>query len=226
MKKILLATLASLLTLGSFAQHTLSSDDMADFSAVHVQGKIVMTIVAAEQAVLSAEVTNAEDANRFSWYVKDNCLYIKLSRGLKDVPNASVRLAVPSLETLTVVDANVTIEPFEAPLFELDASAGADVVMNLTCSDIAVKAVGNSTVKINGSSKYAEFTSQSSSMINATNFETRSTQVNTSVMGEAIVNASERLVAQAVTNSTIRYLGDPSIARLKTSTKGEIFKVD
>lgn len=226
MKKIILSLLTSVICSMSFAQHLMNSDGIAEFKSVNIQGKITLDITAAETASISAEVSDASDTSKFSWYVKDECLYIKLNRGIRNTPSATVRLTVPYLEKIVAVDATVTLNQFNTTIFDLETSSDASVVLNLTCSDIAIKASGTSQVKLFGSSKYMTLSASASSMVNATDFNVRSANVSTTMMAEAIVNVGERLVAQANVDSMIRYLGDPTIARVKTSVKGEVLKVD
>lgn len=212
-------------TLG-FAQHALSSEGVSEFTSVHVQGRIVVDIVGSDQVALDAEIANIKDTLNLTWYVQDKCLYIKLRRGIRDIPNARVKISVPHLDKVVAIDSKITLTNINSKLFDVEAIAGADVNLDIHCSDIIIKSSGTSNVKLTGSSKYMSISASSSSEVNASGFEVVSADVSTTMMSEVVVKVSERLVAQSDINSMIRYMGRPDIVRARTSVKGKVFKVD
>lgn len=186
-----------------------------------------MDVVADQKTTsLTAEITGSADASNFSWYVKDNCLYIKLKKSIRENPTATIKLTTPNLEKLTVISSTVRLSGFDVHMFDLDVSSKGYAVLDIDCYDMTAKVSGNSVVTLSGSANYFTLSSSTNSKTDAYKFKAKSVNVSLTSLAEASVYASDRLVANTNLDSFVRYMGEPMVKRFKTATKGAIIKVD
>lgn len=213
-----MAALATAAAAQVMAQRTVSADNIGDFDALKLSGKMNVELIAADTTGIALELLDTDTRN-LSWGIENGRLSITL-RPVKNA-RADVKVYYKSLDYIAVSDASVTAaDTLRSPMLDITAGSAAKVELAAVCSDIAASLSGSASVKLSGSTRYISVTATERSKADTRGMEAQSAEVDASTAAEVSVNATERIAARAKSGSAVFYKGQPTIVRTKASGIG------
>lgn len=217
MKKIFFLAAMALISTGVFAQQTIKSDNVANFSAVSLSGNLRVELIAADKNEVEVVLHNA-DITKFKWGVENGTISMSLRpSGEKGRADVKIYYSRP-LSDISISGVELSAkETIESDILHLSAGSGAKASLDVSALDLELEATGNSAVQLSGSAKYFTLRATEKSRVNTLKMEAVSVVAETTMSSEVHVNVNERLVANAKTGSTIFYKGSPVVFKDKSS---------
>lgn len=219
MKRTLILTIVLFVsTLASYAQQTISSENISEFNAVNLNGNITAQLIPGEANKIDIILTDV-DINKFKWNLKSGVLNVELNSGPKGKGHADVKIHYSGpINAITVSGGDFTTpEPVKSNMLRFVVNGGAKVTADFEVMDLDANIAGNSVVLLSGSAKYLTMHAGERSKVDARSMECVSADVDASSGAEMYLYVTERLVANSKTSATIFYKGKPSIIKDKTS---------
>lgn len=220
MKKVIVIVAAMLMSTMLFAQQSIKSENVSDFTNVDLSGKLCVEMIPAQQNSIEVELIKAE-ITKFKWTAVDGTLTIALRPSQSSEAKAIVKIYYKTLNEISVSSSEVIFnEPVVSNLMAIKLSSGATVTAKVDCMDLEIEASSNSAIACSGTAKYVDIRATEKSRVDARNIESTSVMVDSATGAEIYVTALERLVAFAKTASSVYYKGEPTILKIKSSKMG------
>lgn len=235
MKRLLLMLIATIATIGLYAQQTnvvvnpQSSNPMKQWTSsfvsldVDAPIKLTLTQIPSEQAPYIIYDTKGNETAKFTAEVdRGQVLKIRERYDPKRTTVTEVHIYYNTLESIKISRADTQIQgTLKAKMLDVEISNTAKFVAKLDVMDVAVVISGNSAVELTGNALYQR-ADVASSQYNAAGLKTMSTIVEAHHNAEARVYATQRLEAKSATGGEIMYKATPEILR----TEKTLFGVD
>lgn len=106
--------------------------------------------------------------------------------------------------------------------FDLDASSGADVKLDLNASDVTAHASSGSNISMKGKAVFLDVHASSGSDIKAGDFQTKRCHADVSSGSDIRINVTDELDANASSGGDISYSGNPAKKQIRESSGGDI----
>lgn len=219
MKRTVITTLLLLVSAAfSYAQQTITSENLNEFTAVNMTGNVTAQLIPADTNRIEIILTDV-DINKFKWNIKGTTLNVELNSGSKGKGHADVKLYyMGPLTSISISGGELsTPEPVIEDILKFSVSGGAKVTAEFDVLDLDVNVSSNSVVLLSGVTKYLTMRAGEKSKVDARQMDCVAADIDTATGAEVYVTVEERLVGNAKTSSTIFYRGKPSILKDKTS---------
>ena len=106
--------------------------------------------------------------------------------------------------------------------FDLDASSGSDVKLELNALDVSAESSSGSDINLKGKANSIQANASSGSDINAAEFQTKKCIASVSSGADIRVNVTEQLDANASSGGDISYSGNPTKKDINESSGGGV----
>ena len=206
------------------------TDWLVDFRKVKVDGpmNVVLKHVSSTDEVRIVYDTKGCITSKFKAEIdKSGVLVVEEKYDPKRTTVTDVTIYYTTLNEVKIAHAKADFEDtIDVPIFDITASGGAVVKLNLECLDVAVECTGRTLLTLTGKSRYMTLRA-SSAKVNCSKFYTVSSTVDVSHSSEVRINVSERLEATTSTGAKLIYKGRPTILRDHTAIfGGDIINID
>lgn len=227
MKSVFWVAAAVLLTVNTVSAQSVRSESVSDFATASFTGKVSVELIPADENKVEIALENT-DANNLVWGVSNGTLSIRLKSGGGRSPGrATVKVYYKALASIRLNGADaITKGVWEGDMLSVELSSGAALTAEASCLDMEIKATGNSIAQFSGTTKYLTLRANTRSKIDARKFCAVNADVSSTAGSEVYVFSEERLVAEATVNSTVFYLGKPSILKLSEKLGSSIYSID
>ncbi len=202
-----------------------------DFERVYVGGPFVVNIEQSDRYRVTLDA-DQELEDKIEVTMEDGRLIIgyreeDFPEMLRDRNRVRVNITMPTLRGLDLSGAtNATVRGFRnLDDLDLQLSGAVKADMELEAERINIDLNGASRLNINGRANRLEGDISGASRLNAFNLEVQEAVLDVSSAGNADVNVSSNLQAEASSTGRIRYRGTPSL-QSNTSSAGSIRRDD
>lgn len=220
MKKVIVIAVLMLMSTMLFAQQSIKSENVSDFTNVSLSGKLCVEMIPAQQNSIEVELIKSE-ITKFKWTSVDGTLMLSLRPSQSSEATAIVKIYYKAINEISVSGSEVIFnEPIISNLLAIKLSSGATVTANVDCMDLEIEVSSNSALVCSGTAKYVDIRATEKSRVDARNLESVSVMVDSATGAEIYVTALERLVAFAKTASSVYYKGEPVVLKIKSSKMG------
>lgn len=223
MKRFLFITIFSLTFLFSFGQQKLQLNNQ--FTGLELNGALDVELI--EDTVCRIDVSlHGVDAQKLTWKQNGDFFSITLPSGILDRGGVvELKIHVKNLKYLVCNGCKVySTSPLSSESLSIFSQSSNNLVdLDLDAVELRVEAAANSKITIKGSAENA-FIKVIGAKVDALNAVFKNCTVKTSMGGEAIVNVTRSMNANAATKSTIYYKGNPE-STLKTTLGGGIIPI-
>lgn len=218
MKKFICLLSFVLSAICSYGQQSIASDRVDPFNALTINGNVSVELIAADANSIDIMLYDA-DITKFKWLVKNGSLNISLGSGGKGTPRAEAKIYyADTLSYISISGGQIAARtPLEGIALRVDMTGGASAALQFDMLDVEISATGNSAAEFSGIAKYLEVRATEKSKVNARKVDCVSVEAEAATGAELTVTASERLVVNAKTSSTIFYSGTPVIVKDRTT---------
>lgn len=222
MKKFIITAVALCLTISNYAQQTINSRQLEAFNKIELTGKLMVQLIQADSTAIDISLTKTE-LSKIDWGVRNGTLSVRLKPGSSADGMAEVKIYYKSLNELKLSGSNVAIkDAVNSLVLDIEMVAGATLGAQVNTKDVLLKASGNSSATLSGTTKYLTISAGSKSKVDCRQLETTDAKVDANSAAEVYVSATERLQLLADTGSSIYYRGEPEIFRSATKLLGTI----
>lgn len=209
--KILLAMLAALPC--AFAQAETETRDVAGFTGIDVSSGINLDIRMGDEFLV--EVDSDDDVEDIITEVRGDTLHLRIDRddwGNWD-NDYNALIVMPALTELEASDGSEirVIGTVASPEFELSASGGSDIEIDLAVTELDVSISGGTDVELSGTAERATVRSSGGSDLDARELEVKNAELRASGGADLAVTVVETLDARASGAADITYYGDPEV---------------
>ena len=213
MKRILFVLILALSWMGVSAQDgELNKEWLLNFTSIEVDGPIDLTLIQVPDSV-APRINYSDNSLKFEAAIKNKVLYIKEKNDSRRNIITKVTVYFSNLENLDVKQAKVSFQsPLKVGMLDVYADYKANVTLPLEVMDLKLEANDASVVTLVGRAKYLTINAINS-VVNASELDVVSADVNTSANAKVNLNVSERLVARTTTKAVVTYSGDPEVIR-------------
>lgn len=199
-----------------------------EFTSIDVSGGIKLIMEKGTKHQADIEVENAKLEHLIT-EVKDNELRIYFKKNLLKWNNkhATVNLTFVELEALDVSSGCYvnTHSMIKAENFELDASSGTRVILELDATYVDVDIDSGTSVTMTGRANKMIVDASSGTSLGAGDFECANVTVDADSGSSIKVWATESIQAEASSGSSITYRGNPSSTDIDADVSGSIKKI-
>lgn len=227
MKKLILLTLISFVSLSVVAQSNVSSQ-LGDFVKVKVSGNIVLTLEQSDAPSIEAALNNST-SDKFEYTTKNGELTVRLKQPMAIGSgvvkgDAVVKLRYKTLEAISaeggssVLASNVV----ESNILLLTVQNKSSISFEVDVRDLTIDALTSGKVSMTGKADYLNIKANTASSVNTITMDVQNANIVTNTNSECYATSKIRFEAKANTNSSIFYKGAPEIVKTSTSTFGYI----
>lgn len=196
---------------------------LGSFDRIYINGKMQVRLVkiSGEDGPKIVYDTKGSTTTRFKVEVdKKGTLNVEESIDPKRATITEVTIYYPEIKGLVADAADVSFDnPFEAKMFDLEVSGGANLNAEIRVLDLQAEVTGKSSVVLTGEARYMRL-NISTAKFDASNFSTVSSIIGASHGAEVSIAVSERLEAETSTSAKVSYKGNPAIMRTYSSLFG------
>ena len=203
------------------AQQSIKSQHVSPFHDITLSGRLNVEMIAADSSAIEVMLVDA-DISRFKWSVSDDVMNVSLRSQIGNKGYADVKIYYSEpISDIRVFEGQLIMkDTLNSGILKVSVASGATVTALLNVQDLEIEAVGNSVVQCSGNAKYMSLRATEKSKIDTRSVQSTSIEVDTSIGAEVYVSASERLVTNAKTNSSIFYKGEPQIFKQRSPKMG------
>ena len=160
-----------------------------------------------------------KEGNTLKIGLKDEGGGVRIQAGTREV-----EITMPELTGLDLSGASQgTISGFKSTkALEVGLHGGSSLQGDVEAGDASFAAAGGSNATLSGSGQNVTVAAEGGSTIDLSKFSSTDTNVSAGGNSEVTVNASGRLDAQADGDSTVYYLGSPTLGTIDTSGSSTI----
>jgi hypothetical protein len=183
----------------------------------------IVTIGDKEGVVFEA---SEEALSKLKAEVRGGKLSLYVEGDLNNSSKMTAYVTAKKIEGLTATGAaNVELKnALTCDEIEIEASGAGKVALEVTAKEVEAEASGAGVIKISGSSKTLKAKASGAGILKAGDLKSESVDIVCSGAGNAKVNASQNLNANASGAGSITYLGEPKNKTAKASSAGSIHK--
>ena len=140
----------ALAAVGAQGQQIITGDNINDFNAVTLTGRMSVEMIPADKPAVTMEL-HGINPKQVTWGVTGSSLDIRMKPATPRDGALIVKIYYREVQQITANGADVRIpQPLESPMFTAEISTGAKLTAVLDCKDVRLKATGNSAVLIEG----------------------------------------------------------------------------
>jgi hypothetical protein len=210
--KLMLALLAGLPC--AFAQADSEVRDLSGFTAIDVSGGVNVDIRIGDE--FHVEVDSDEDVADLITEVRGDTLHLRVDRerfwngGYDDYNALIVMPALDEVEASGGSDVRV-IGTVSGDEFDLNASGGSDIEIDLAVDELDVSMSGGTDVELSGTANRATIRTSGGSDLDARDLQVKDAELRASGGADMAIAVLETLDARASGAADITYYGDPEV---------------
>ncbi len=226
MKKILFSVLFSGILSAGLAQTPAESGEqrewLTSFTAVEVAAPLDIRFIRVPDTEAPKIIydTKGSYTTRFRFEVRDKVLRISERPDARRPERTQVAVYYNSLERIAIADAVATFDStLVATVLDLTIGGMAQVTLPMTVKDLKLDMTGKSQATLTGSARYLSLF-VSAGVLDASNLEVMSAEVNATGSGSASLWVTDRFEGKTSTGGKITYKGSPTVIRGGTKFMG------
>lgn len=228
---LVMLTAASLTPMASgFSVKEQQDRNLKDFNGISVTSGIELYLTAGQEESVRIEASD-EIINDVGTEVRNNTLHIYMKKrnwlnffNWRKIGTIRAYVTVTSLNNLKVSSGAKarTETTLDGNSLGIDASSGADLILDLIYRDLKVDSSSGSNIRISGRCKNLETNSSSGSIIDARKMEALNCVADVSSGANISLSVTGELRARASSGGNIRYAGNPNIKDFNSSSGGSV----
>jgi len=197
--------------------------NLGDFNVLKTYRGLNVKLIKADSPIIVIEGKKSEDV-----VVKNVNGVLKLSMSINQTFSAGdVNVTIFYKDNINLIDGNegsiiTSEETITQDRLEIRSQEGAEIKLNVKSSNLEIKAISAGIITLNGYSVNQNVNVNTGGIYKGENLETETTIVGASTGGEATVNASLLVDANAKLGATISVTGSPKEIKKKETLSGYV----
>lgn len=199
--------------------------DLGDFDKISVtrgmnvyitQGSATKVVVRADENLMDVIETS----------VSDGTLKVSCNRGIRKAESNRVLVTVPDIDLIkTTAGSNVFSEDtLKLKMLEVKSTAGSNVKLSLTATELNVSAMAGSNVFLGGTADSFKVRANSGSNVKAGELHAATCNLKASSGANIWVQAQKELNASVSSGANVFYYGNPEATNIQKSSGGNVIK--
>ncbi len=188
--------------------------EISSFNKIDISGGYEVIINQGNEEKLELEV----DENLLEYIVsenKNNTLFISSKKSIQSAESLKLYITVVNLESIDVSGA-VELKnkgTLTSTTLDIEISGAGNVILNLDVKNINMDMSGASETTLSGNANNFDIEISGAGKLNAKKLKTKSTNVDISGVGSAVVFAKKSLKVEISGAASVKYKGNPKIEK-------------